>query len=717
MTALLKRPLYRHADLRRLFSPASVAVFGASPRPGSFAQRTIQELRGFTGSVFLVNPKYERIGDTRVYPSLKALPQVPDCVVITTPRDAVEDAAAECARIGVGAVVVYASGYAETGLEDRQRLQARLAAIGQAAGMRVLGPNNMGFANYTLNMVLSFVAFTRMGAPRRDAIGVATQSGAMSNALVQAGELGASFSHTLSAGNSCDVDVADLIAYLADEPACRVIACVLEGLSDPARFLEAADLAWKRGKPLVVYKMASGREGARAAASHTGILAGSNEAYAAAFDRCGAIVVPRFEDVVETAAFFAKAPAMPLSEGVAVVSTSGAAAIMSADAAELHAVALPQASHGAQAVLDARIPEFGSCRNPFDVTAQLIADFTALSDCVTAVVDDDAYGAVVMAQPQAYQAAVARVAMVGEAAARAGKMACNVLVSQWLSGPGSVETQVNGHVALFRSMDCCFRVLHAWHARGRRLQGERTIGVPERLSPPDAAVKARRLLSQAIGGVLTEGPGKQLLAAYGISTVPETLASSEAAAVAAAAMHGYPIAVKVESSAIPHKTEADVVRLNLTDESALRQAYANVLENAAKHVPGSAIRGVLVQPMIRRGIEVMVGARVDPQFGPLVVAGLGGVFVELLRDVSTALAPVRQPEALAMLARLKGVALLDGFRGGPSVEREQLAEVICRISELAADLADDILEIDVNPLLCEGKSAMAVDALIVTRQN
>jgi acyl-CoA synthetase (NDP forming) len=709
---LMTRSLYRHDDLTRLLSPRSVAVVGASPRQGSFAQRTVEYLASFSGEVYLVNPKYEVIGTAKVYPSVRALPATPDCVVIALPREAVEPAVMECVDAGVGGIVIYASGYVETGLDERRALQERLSTLARDSGVRILGPNCMGFANFATDMNLSFVQYSRPETPRHACIGVASQSGAMSNSLGEAARLGVSFSHTLSAGNSCDVDVADLVAYLAEEPECKAIACVFEGMSDPKRFFDAADLAWAKGKPLVVYKMANGVEGSRAAASHTGMLAGAREAYAAAFARSGVIVVPTLEDVIETAAFFAKAPA-PLSEGVAVVSTSGGAAIMAADAAEIHAVPMPQPAAPAQLVMDERVPDFGSSRNPFDLTAALISNPQALRECVQALMADPHYGVVVMAQPQAYAAAVPRIGILSEQAVEHGKMACNMLVSQWLTGPGALESERDNRVALFRSVDRCFSALNAWHIRARRMAQRAGESKPIRKSPANALQETAELLGSAHTTLITERLGKRILATYGIPTVLESLVSSADEAAAAAARMGFPVVLKVDSPDIAHKTEAGVVRLGIANEAELRQGHADVLERARETGPTVRIEGVLVQSMIPAGLEMVVGARIDPQFGPLLLVGMGGILVELLGDTVTALAPVTHAEALDMLQRLRGSALLDGYRGSAPVDRNRLADIVCRVSELAADHADRIKEIDINPLICFGADIVAVDALLV----
>lgn len=696
--------------MRRLIAPRSVAVVGVSERVSGFGSRVVANLRDFDGIVYQINAKYTLLAGQPCYPSLDALPEVPDCVVIATQRDAVEPIVARCAALGAGAVVLFAAGYAETAKPENVVAQARLVALARAANMRLVGPNTIGLVNYATGAGLTFSGMPDRVALRAHAIGIVSQSGSLGFSLSQAVMRGVSVSHVLTAGNSCDVDVADYVAYLAEDPACRAIACLFEGMADPGRMILAAEAAWRADKPLVLYKMATGTEGARAALSHTGSLAGSDAAYRAAFARFGVIQVDKLEALVEAAVFFAKAPP-PSVRGVAVIATSGGATIMAADKAELHGVALPQPDVPAAAVLARWVPEYGSSRNPCDVTAQVISDAGALVACTDALLADQAYGAMVTSHAYAYESATARLSVFSEATARHGKITCNVWAPEWLGGPGAFETEIDPHLVLFHSMDRCFATLAAWH---RRDDLRRTPGIAaSRLSADDAGAKAAAMMVAIPGEALTEREAKQVMALYGIPVVSDHVVQDPEVAVLAATALGFPVVLKGESPDVLHKTEAGLVRLNLCNAQEVREACVAILSAAAAISPAIRFNGVLVQPMVPKGVEVMVGARHDPQFGSLIVVGLGGVLVELLRDTVVSLAPVKTDEALSMLAGLKGSAILDGFRGSMPVDRKRLAEVICRLSELAADAGATIAEMEINPLICSGTRILAVDALIV----
>ncbi len=704
--------VYRHADLTRLLHPASVAVIGASTRAGSFGERVLHNLRHYGGRVYPVNARYERIGEQRCYPDVAALPEVPDCAVITAAREAVEEIVLDCARAGVGGVIIFASGYAETGKQDRIAQQHRLAAIARETNMRIVGPNCIGVVNAPLDMRVTFMDITPIPPPRRQSIGLVSQSGALGMALAQAVVRGMSFSHVLTSGNSCDVDMADYISYLVDDPSCAAIACVFEGMAEPERMLLAAERAWQRDKPLIVFKMATGEQGAAAAMSHTGSLAGSQAAYRAVFRRAGAILVEDFEALAETAAFFAKAPPAK-SKGVAVVAASGGAAIMAADRAEQFGVPLPQPNEAVREILLSHIPEFGSARNPCDVTAQILANPELLNACADALLGDTTYGALVVPQTYGYGPSAKRIPVYDELAARHGKITCIVWQSEWLEGPGVKEAEEAEHVALFRSMPSCFAALSAWHWRAEK----RAAGTPMyEPTPAKTMEQAGRLISGAGCRTLTEREAKEVLALYGVPVVGERVAQSAQEAVNAAGALGYPVVLKVELPDLPHKTEAGVVRLDLRDADEVRAAYQAIMANARAVAPPPRINGVLVQTMMPQGVEMVVGARIDPLFGPLVVVGLGGILVELLQDSTLAPAPVTHAEALGLLTQLKGARLLDGFRGMPSVDRNHLADVICRVAAFAADHRDIIAELDVNPLICTGEHITAVDALIVPKR-
>jgi acyl-CoA synthetase (NDP forming) len=684
--------------------------------------RAWKNLSRYKGKIFLINLRSESIAGERCYPSIAALPETPDCVVIAVPRDAVIPSVRECAERGVGGVVVFASNFAEAGDSVGIHLQAELVSIAGARRLPIVGPNTIGVANLLSGAVATFAAsMTELTAAenRRDGsvatprIGLASQSGGVGFSLSLACQRGVAFSHVLTTGNSADVDIADFLSYLADDPGCRSIACLFEGMPDPMRLAEAAEIARAAGKPIVVHKMATGSAGAEAALSHTGQLAGSAAAYRALFRRAGIVEVGSLDALIETAGFFARIPRQMKSRGVAVATSSGGLAVMCADKAEEHAVPLPQPSEATKQALMKLIPDFGSPRNPCDVTAQIQSVPTMLAAAGDAFLSDAAYGTLVVTYPTPGRTDV-RMRAVDEVAARHGKMLVNLWTNEALERPEVQVGETLAHGAVMRTMDRCFHAIRSWHElEDLRAAGPRAL---KRRSPGTAVAEAAALIGNSPNQTLTEREAKAVLACYGVPVTGERLVGSRSEAVEAARTLGLPAVLKVESPDLPHKTEAGVIRLHLRTEAEVAEAFDDVMANARKVSPAPRINGVLVQPMAFTGVEVMIGARIDPLFGPLVLAGLGGILVELMKDSSLELAPVNAREATAMLDRLKGAAMLRGFRKLPAVDVDALADVIVRVSEFAADQKERIAELDINPLICAGSRIVAVDALIVKKQ-
>ncbi|MEM9060210.1 MAG: acetate--CoA ligase family protein [Pseudomonadota bacterium] len=698
--------------LRRLMQPRTIAIIGASDRPGSFGQRTQENLAQFDGDIWPVNPKRDQIGGLQAYPSIADLPGSPDCAIIATPKEAVEGLVDQCIEKQAGGCLVYASGFAEIGDADLTAQQARIGAKGRAAGTRVIGPNAIGFVNFSNGAGATFLdnlhldlGFAAPASARR--IGLVSQSGALGLALTQGMMLGYFFSHVFACGNSCDVDVADCIAYLAEDENCRVITVNFEGHSDPRRVAAACLKASEAGKPVVIYKMAKGESGAAAAASHTGSLAGSHDAYRSLFEHAGAVLVEDYEALLETSAFFSKVTPNK-GHGMAVVATSGGAGIMAADAAEANGVPLPQPEGDFERRLAEIVPEFGSTANPTDVTAQVMNNMEMLVEVTEGFLEREEYGAFMLPHLFAFESSLWRIKALDELAGRYNKVICSVWISALQEGVGCRETIAGPNTALFRTMDRCFWAFAAWRRWLDR--GKLTEAAPDATRARDDVAK---MIDAANGQVMTERTAKPVLAAYGIDIIDERSADTADAAAHAGDEIGYPVVLKLDMPGLAHKTEIGGVALDLKDEDAVRQAASEMLATGAGVASGDAQASLLVQRMAPKGVEIVIGGKVDPVFGPLVVVGLGGILVEVLRDTVTAPAPVTPAQAQRMLARLKHSAVLDGVRNLPAADRTALADVIVRVSELLTDHADRIAELDINPLIVRGSEIIAVDALIL----
>jgi acyl-CoA synthetase (NDP forming) len=713
MTPAITRTVYHRDDLRRLIDPEIVAVVGASETRGSFGERTLSNMSDFSGKVFAINPKYRSLLGRPCVPSLSELPESPDCVVLCVARPMVEGMIEQAAAVSAGGVIVYASGFAETAKPDRIEAQQRLVQLAQRTGVRVVGPNCVGLANTSSGAGLNFMpGYATMGH-RRGPIGIVSQSGALGYTVLQGMQRGVGFSHYLAAGNSCDVDVCDFISYLAEDDDTRSIICLLEGVKDGSRFLAAARKARAAGKALIVYKTGNSETSSQAAMSHTGTMVGSVVAYRTAIEEAGAIAVDSLEAVLETAAFMAKSRPPSRGAGVGILSTSGGAAVICADKAEAHGVLLPSIAPKTDSALREVVPDFGSVGNPSDLTAEVLKTSETFGFCLDAFLNDPGFSALVLPMIFAHASSSgARAPAIVDAAARSERPLAVVWMNEWYQGPGSELLDADPRVCVFRSADRCFAALRAWFDWHQRVEHAGAF----RRSDPSAEQAARKIIAgKSVGAALSETDSKRVLACYGIATPKEILAHDAEGVARAMSQIAGEAAIKIVSPDILHKTEAGGVKLGVSTLEQARMAAEQILESCLRYAPQARIDGISVQQMVPPGLEIVLGVKNDLQFGPLVAVGLGGIMVELIADTAVRLAPIGEVTARAMLASLKGHALLTGFRGRPGVDVDRLADTICRLSELADDLRDVIDQIDVNPVIASTSGVVAADALIVCR--
>ena len=457
-------PLRRAESLRRLLAPNSVAVVGVSAEPTSFGARTITNMRGFAGPVYAVNPKYAG-QELHGYPcvaSITDLPEAVDSVVLCMPRTGILANVELAAARGVGGLTIYASGYGETDLPERAVEEEHLRARARELGIPLLGANCLGFVNHVTRAGATFMPdYFKMTAPA-GGVGVVSQSGALGYALMQAAERGFAMCHMATAGNSTDLDVCDLAGFQLEMPQCRSIALAVEGLRDGRRLIELGDKARALGKPIVVLKLGRGETGAKAAMSHTGSMAGSTAAWSAAFRRAGMLEVEDFDALLETAGFMAKAP-KPKARGVGIATPSGGAGILASDHAEYAGLTLPQPTAATEAVLRAAIPDFGSPRNPCDLTAQVATNPASFDACMNAMLADPQYAAIVM--PVVYHNPTTtplRMAAMAPLARAAGKPICIAWIPESLEGPGPVAVDTSADLSLFRSMRRMMKAIALW---------------------------------------------------------------------------------------------------------------------------------------------------------------------------------------------------------------------------------------------------------------
>ncbi|MEP9350484.1 acetate--CoA ligase family protein [Xanthobacter sp. KR7-225] len=692
------------SSLKPLLEPRSVAIVGASTVPGKIGAVPVAMLReyAFPGTVYPVNPKADDVFGYQAVPDIDAIPGSIDLAVVAIPAAGVLDALARCADKGARAAVVFSSGFAEVSEEGRAAQQA-LAALARARGLRILGPNALGVANIDAGLVASFCPFFKPRFAPGGAVGLVSQSGAFGGYVANlAQDRGLSFSKWITTGNEADVEVADGIAYLAQDAATRVILVYMEGARNGARLVQALEMARAAGKPVIVLKVGRTAVGAEAAASHTASLAGADAVYDAVIAQCGAYRASSIAEWFDLGYAYAVGRP-PRNNAVALVTVSGGVGVMMADEAASGGLDPVPLSAAAQARIRQIVP-FAGARNPVDVTGQMLGDLAGFEKMVEVVLAEHDFGSIVGFNAGAghREESGFRIQKVWESV-RAHHPDAYIAISG--ATPPAVQHAYEAAGCLvFTAPDTAV----ATAARMARITA-RLADAPAPAGPPGAPadIPARALNEHQALGLLEAaglpGPGTR------VAKTPE-----EAARVAAAI--GFPVVVKILSPDILHKSDIGGVALNLATAEAVQVAGAAVLERARAAAPEARIDGLLVAPMMPKGgVETILGATVDPVFGPMVMFGLGGVLVEVMGDVALRRAPFDLKEARAMIGEIRGAALLDGVRGAPPADKEALATALVALARFAAANADRIESIDVNPFLVfpEGRGAVALDAVIV----
>jgi len=706
-------------DLTRLFAPRAAALVGATDHPTRFGGRVFRQMMnfGYAGRIYPVNPRAASLHGVPCHPSIAALPETPDHVGIIVATERVFDVLSECAARGVPFATVYSAGFAESGTEEGRERQAKLAAFARASGMRIMGPNCNGVVNFVDAFAMTSTAAI-VGARRAPGdIGIVSHSGGLGqiNVMWRAQQAGLGVSYEASCGNEADLDSLDFARFMLRSEATRVVLMAIEGVKDGARLLALAREAAEREKPVVVLKLGRTEAGGRAAASHTGAIAGTDEIYEAAFRQYGLIRVDECNELYETAILL-RTRRWPRGRGAASAAATGGNVVQLADAGSRFGIEWPQYAPVTRARLEALMPGYGQVSNPTDMTSLATGDPALLRGALAAIAEDPSVDAIA---PVCAIVARADIERMADFVRASPKPAALLWVGGCLDEPAfDARDLVAAGVPVYRDATPCMRALRAAMDFGERVAAVKA-GTDRPVRPDGIDAIAARAVLRDAGDTLVEREAKRVLAAYGIAVTPERLATSADEAVHAARELGGAVALKIESPDIAHKTEADAVRLAVSGDDAVRAACEAVIAAARRHAPAARIRGVLVQAMVEDGVEIIVGAVRDPVFGPVIVAGLGGVHVEVLRDVAYRAAPVTPAEARAMLRGLRGARLLDGVRGRPRSDVEAAADAIVRLSWLARDFADEIVELDVNPLrvLPRGAGVRAVDALIVRARS
>ncbi|MDR6858410.1 acetate--CoA ligase family protein [Variovorax guangxiensis] len=704
MTAVENVAVGRGLDA--LFKPRSIAIFGASEDVTKIGGRPLQFLQkyGYRGAIYPINRKGGTVQSLQAYANVADLPEAPELAVMAVPPESVLEAVKDCAARGVRAAVILSSGFSEMG-EAGNRLQAEIGQVARSSGMRVVGPNCLGSIGVADKSIATFSVALESAFPTPGHVGIVSQSGNLGSYTMRlAVDRGIGISRLLTTGNECDVDIADGIASLATDPATSVILCCMETCRDAGKLVRALAMAREAGKPIVVLKVGVSDAGSEAAASHTGALAGSDAVFDVVLRNGGAIRVPSIEQLLDVghAVSVVGTARAPKGNRAALVTASGGFGVLMADAASAQGLDLPKLSARTQERILSALP-YASPGNPVDMTAQVSSRPELLVQVLSAVAEDPACDAVILQSAYAFQMPRLRDVYIA-ALEQVRRDHPSRLILLCCKAPGDTIAQLNRlGFPTVETIDAACSTLAALVRLGTR--GE-PIATAAASSSTDA------LLQEAFAN---EASAKAALAQAGVPVLKEITAASRDAALAAAREIGFPLVLKIVSPDIAHKTEVGGVVVGVRSEAQLAHEYDSLLARVAQKAPQARIAGVLVAQMAQGGVELILGTKKDPVFGPVVMVGLGGIFAEVLREVALQIAPLTEAQATQMLRSLKAFPLLDGARGRAKADVAAAARAVAALSQFAARHADVVAEIDINPLVVmdQGQGAFALDALLV----
>ena len=698
--------------INKLMRPKSVAVVGASSQPGKIGYTVLENLLkgGYKGKIYPINPTATEILSLPVFPSVSVLPEAVDLAIITVPVKFANQVAEECGQKGIKALSVITSGYSEVGRHD---LEDELIAIAHKYGMCVLGPNIVGSLSNSDELNASFGPFL----PFKGSATLITQSGALliaMDAITYTRKVG--FDKMISIGNMADVDFADLIDWLEEDENTACTCLYIEGIKDGRKFIEACR---KAKKPVIALKAGTSTHGAAAAASHTGSLAGSAKVYNAAFQQAGVVQASDLNNLFDRTLALSLMPPLK-GTNVLLVTNGGGVGVLATDAAEKFGIPLKFAPPDVQEELRKHMPDFGSAKNPVDMTGMAGNDWY-YETVKYAYAHPWTDGLVALYCETAITNPVEIAQAVKRAIDESGVKGKPVVVSM-VGGTRCEKAMawlVENGIPAYGPPD---QAMNAMAALNELYRIQSMLDKTVVASDPVRAAKAAAIISVARAEgrtALTETEAKQIFAAYGLPIAQTSLAKSEDEAVDLAKKIGFPVVMKIISPDIVHKSDAKGVKVNIKDAAGVREAYKTILENAKVYKADAIIHGIAVQEMAPTGTEVIVGSVNDPTFGPTVMFGLGGIFVEVLKDVTFRVAPVNKSQIEQMLTEIRGAPMLKGVRGELPRDRKALVDVLYQYAIMISDLADEVSETDANPILVyeEGKGVKVVDARIILKKK
>jgi acyl-CoA synthetase (NDP forming) len=696
---------FQVSSIQRLLRPRSVAIVGASANPsalGASVQANL-ERANYAGDIHLINPKRDEINGRPCLKSINDLPDGVDCAVLAIPRVAVLDSVLACAKCGVGGVVIFSAGFAEGGEAGREE-QKEIGRIAREHGMVVEGPNCLGFVNYVDSIALTFVQTQPRPLEARSGIAVVSQSGAMAAVLgTSLASRDLYLSYSVSTGNEAASGVEDYVEYMLEDPNTKAITMIVEQFRRPVQFLALARRARELGKRILLLHPGRSSAARASAATHTGAMAGDYQVMRSLVERAGVVIVDTLEELLDVTEIVARCVSLP-SAGCAVLTESGAFKALTLDLCEDVDLALSPLNESACAGLAEALPDFIPPSNPLDLTAQALVDPDLYRRTINVLLQEKDFGSIVLGIILTDKATCDLKLPHIIDAIKALAPEKPVIFAGLDEGADIPQEYVNelrnSGVPFFASAERVFRALAL-------------LSSPQPSDPgPVAQFEPPQLLAQA-SGVVPEYRSKEILAAFGVSLPEGTFATTIDEAVAAADKIGYPVVLKAQSAELSHKSDAGGVMLGLDSPEALRSGWTKLFENVASVRPDLTLDGVLIEGMGRKGVELIVGARNDRDWGPVLLVGFGGVMAELFQDMRLIPANLSAEEIVLELNKLKSAALLRGFRGAPAVDVAAAAKIVAQVGSLIQS-DPRIREIDVNPVVVypKGEGAVALDGLI-----
>ena len=717
MMKMLNEVLPSNIELDPLFNPKRVAVLGASENTNKIGYLQLKALldAGFEGEIYPIHPTSKEIGELPCYASVGDTPEQVDLAILCVGINQVEKCLIDCGESGVKAAIVFASGYSEIG-EEGIVAQNRLKEIAEQYHMRLIGPNCVGLLNTTNGLMGTFSpGLTNVPLGKKREVGFVTQSGAFGVlTYIAAAQHGLTFNYFVSVGNEVDVSFSDVIEYMLHDSKTKVASGYLEGEKNAAKLRKLAKFALQINKPIVIMKSGRSSAGSRAAASHTGSLAGADKVYDGFFKQAGIVRADDYDDILSFSKLFL-ANKLPTGKNTVIVTSSGGRGINEADRCESYGLNIHALSDKVRKEIKKNIPDFASASNPVDLTAaaSITNPELYLAPLKVLVNDPDTDIILFPEFPIHWDENTPLLQEFVEICKNSDKF---VMISNFplkgMSIPKGVQyLEDNGIPFILGDMNPIRSLAKLVDYAEAYRKAHKISDGPARTELDVSNIRHLLPANQT----LSESQSSEILSAYGIRTAKRITAKTEDAAVQAANNMGYPVVMKIDSPDIPHKTEVNGIRLNVQNGQEVRQAFKEIYGSAKEHCPTADLHGISVQEMLPEGVEVIVGVTSDPTFGPVIMFGLGGVFVEVFKDVSFRVAPITRQDAIDKMESLKGYQILQGVRNKKPVDQEAIIDVLLKVSRLIEDYSDIIQEIDINPLIVYEDGIVAADALIITK--